>query len=206
MTRDEFRQAKVQIRVDIERELQLARFNRPASASTTNGGTPRATGFTGSSSGHPLGSVAAPACASAVEASSLDLRIHSGAGNFLAALALLCYTEWAGKTEFMKKRHGRDDASGNFNAFFPLLGAPYEARGANPYVMILGKLDVYGKLRCGLAHEYFAKSPITIHMLADHTWRDAVTVDSTSHVTFVVETFFADLMAALDALEKRKTW
>jgi hypothetical protein len=45
------------------------------------------------------------------------LGINPGGRNFLAALGLLCYTEFGGKLRF-----GTDIASANFNQFFDLLG------------------------------------------------------------------------------------
>lgn len=51
-----------------------------------------------------------------------------GGGNLLAALGLLCYTEFAGKLRFgVKRADGSDVASANFNQFFDLLGPEYQA-------------------------------------------------------------------------------
>jgi hypothetical protein len=52
-----------------------------------------------------------------------NLGVIAGGGNFLAALGLLCYTEFGGKLRFAHKRpDGSDLASKNFNDFFDLLG------------------------------------------------------------------------------------
>ena len=53
----------------------------------------------------------------------MKMNIPSGGGNFLAAMALLSYTEFAGKLRYKrKKKDGSDHASENFNLFFDDLG------------------------------------------------------------------------------------
>jgi hypothetical protein len=86
------------------------------------------------------------------------LGLTSGGGNFLAALGLLCYTEFGGKLRFGGKRaDGRDVASANFNQFFDCLGPAYQTFRAQH--------NVYDLFRCGLAHEYYVKKNCTIAML-----------------------------------------
>jgi hypothetical protein len=88
------------------------------------------------------------------------IGINSGGGNFLAALGLLCYTEFAGKLKYNRKKdNGNDSPAENFNLFFDDLGTDYKT------FRILGN-DVYGIFRCGLAHEYYVKGNCTIFMLS----------------------------------------
>lgn len=79
--------------------------------------------------------------------------VSPGGGNFLAALGLLCYTEFGGKLKFGVKR-----ASVNFNRFFDFLGIDYQSFRASPQ-------NVYDIFRCGLAHEYYVKKNCSITML-----------------------------------------
>src|SRR5437899_1268126 len=69
-----------------------------------------------------------------------SLGVNPGGGNFLAALGLLCYTEFGGKLQF-----GHKSASKNFNDFFDLLGTAYNT--------FRKEHNVYDIFRCGLAHE-----------------------------------------------------
>lgn len=132
--------------------------------------------------------------------SDLPSTIHPGGGNFLAALGLLCYTEWAGKLKFAHKhpKSNRDLSSKNFEDFFDRLGnGSYATIRAAP-----ASLDVYDRLRCGLAHEYFAKDPVTIYMLDNARHPSAIYLDTNGAIHFVVERYFGDLMHELEKLEK----
>ena len=72
------------------------------------------------------------------------LGVTPGGGNFLAALGLLCYTEFGGKLRFgVKRKDGKDDPSANFNQFFDLLGPAYKT------FREMHK-KVYDIFRCGL--------------------------------------------------------
>jgi hypothetical protein len=70
--------------------------------------------------------------------------IPLGGANFLAAMGLLSYTEFAGKLKYNeKKKNGKDCAKQNFNRFFDDLGLGYKQfRASCP--------DVYDIFRCGL--------------------------------------------------------
>jgi len=58
----------------------------------------------------------------------LGIPIAPGGGNLLAALGLLCYTEFAGKLRFgYKKANGADASKRNFLGLFDLLGPTYAA-------------------------------------------------------------------------------
>ncbi len=121
------------------------------------------------------------------------LGVTPGGGNFLAALGLLCYTEFGGKIWFgVKRPDGGDVASANFNQFFDLLGADYQAfRLAH---------NVYDIFRCGLAHEYYVKKSCTIVML-EATPGPGIHVDLSGHFRFVVESYYRDLRKAFDTLQ-----
>jgi len=122
------------------------------------------------------------------------LGVNSGGGNFLAALGLLCYTEFAGKLKYnRKKTNGKDSAADNFNLFFDDLGTEYKT------FRILGN-DVYGIFRCGLAHEYYVKRNCTIAMLWQGT-RPGIGKDPCGTYWFIVEKYFQDFKKAFQALE-----
>lgn len=120
------------------------------------------------------------------------LGVAPGGGNFLAALGLLCYTEFCGKLRFGVKRKGKDVASANFNQFFDLLGAPYQIFRAH--------CDVYDIFRCGLAHEYYVKRSCTIAMV-EGTPGAGLRVDPKGHYFIVVESYCRDLKKAFDDLQ-----
>jgi hypothetical protein len=114
------------------------------------------------------------------------LRVLPGGGNFLAALGLLCYTEFGGKLMFNHRA-----ASANFNSFFDLLGPAYKNLRA--------KHNIYNILRCGLAHEYYVKQSCTIAMTS-RTSAPGIHVDEGGHFTFVVEAYSRDMRKAFDGL------
>lgn len=118
-----------------------------------------------------------------------SLGINPGGGNLLAALGLLCYTEFGGKFQF-----GHSKASQNFNAFFDTLGPPY--------VNFHASHNVYDIFRCGLAHEYYVKKNCTIYMFGS-TEQPGIGVDSTGRYWFVVENYAQDLKVAFKALGKQ---
>ena len=115
------------------------------------------------------------------------MGITPGGGNFLAALALLCYTEFGGKLQFGVKR-----PSANFNKFFDALGRDYAAFRAT--------CNVYDVFRCGLAHEYYAKKNCTIAMLSTGPG-PGIGTESTGHHFFIVENYCRDLKTAFDNLQ-----
>lgn len=111
----------------------------------------------------------------------------SGGGNFIAALALLCYTEFAGKLITKK-----DDPVGNFNLFFDKLGSGYKDFRKSH--------NVYNIFRCGLAHEYYVKRSCTIAMLNSKSIR-GISLEGSKYY-FVVEKYFEDFKTAFDALDE----
>ena len=121
------------------------------------------------------------------------LGVTPGGGNFLAALGLLCYTEFGGKLRFgVKRADGSDVASANFNQFFDLLGRDYQAFRA--------KHNVYDIFRCGLAHEYYVKKSCTIYMLARGAG-PGIGAEPSGRYFFVVESYCGDLRKAFDDLQ-----
>jgi hypothetical protein len=133
------------------------------------------------------------------KADAAVLQAHGvtpGGGNFLAALGLLCYTEFGGKLRFnvTRKIKGKtqDVASANFNQFFDLLGAPYQAFRAQH--------NVYDIFRCGLAHEYYVKKSCTIAMV-EGTPGAGLRVDASGHYCIVVESYCRDLKKAFEGLQ-----
>jgi hypothetical protein len=122
-----------------------------------------------------------------------QLRIPRGGGNFLAALGLLCYTEFAGKEKYKcKKKNGTDHANKNFNKYFDELGKDYKAFRASG-------VNVYNIFRCGLAHEYFVKDNCTIFM-KNRVPGPGIGRDKEGKYYFVVETYFRDFMNAYKGL------
>ncbi|MBM3946511.1 MAG: hypothetical protein FJ315_03805 [SAR202 cluster bacterium] len=119
-----------------------------------------------------------------------SLGIAPGGGNFLAALGLLCYTEFAGR---LKYRRGA--ASENFNKFFDDLGPDYQAFR----VGFKRRNEVYDIFRCGLAHEYYVKKSCTIAMLAQGPG-PGIGRDSSGRFYFIVESYGRDLQRAFDRL------
>ncbi len=117
------------------------------------------------------------------------IGINPGGGNFVAALSLLCYTEFAGKI----LSNGKYSASQHFNDFFDLLGEEYKA--------LRHKHKVYDIFRCGLAHEYYVKKNCTIYMLKGDE-EIGIFQDRNKHYHFIVETYFNHFRCAFDKLEE----
>ena len=83
----------------------------------------------------------------------LDWALRGPAAN-LAALGLVAYTEFLGG--LVTGDLGRQGSSGsNFRAFLPYLGSDYQDLARRG-------VDIYERVRCGLAHEYFIKGESTI--------------------------------------------
>jgi len=125
------------------------------------------------------------------ESALRSLGITPGGGNFLAALGLLCYTEFGGKLKYRKKT-----ASENFNKFFDYLGPDYKAFRAS----FRRQNEVYDIFRCGLAHEYYVKKSCDIAMLASSPG-PGIGRDSSGRFYFIVESYCRDLKRAFDQLE-----
>lgn len=115
------------------------------------------------------------------------LGIPAGGGNFLAALGLLCYTEFAGKLKY-----GKRGARQNFDSFFDDLGPDYKAFRQSG-------VNVYNVFRCGLAHEYYVKHSCDIHMTKKKRFLIGIGKDQRGRYWFVIETYIRDFRKALNA-------
>jgi len=112
---------------------------------------------------------------------------HTGGANFMTALALLCYTEAAGR--IINKNN---NSANNFNTFFDELGIKYKNfRQSNP--------KTYDIFRCGLAHAYYVKKNCTIYMLKGKA-TCGIGIDKTNKYYFVVEKYFEDFKKAFESL------
>lgn len=119
--------------------------------------------------------------------------VNEEGGNFLAALGLLCYTEFGGKLKFgVRRQDGTDVSSANFNQFFDLLGAEYQ--------VFRDRYNVYDIFRCGLAHEYYVKQSCIIYMLASGLG-PGIGIDPSGRFYFIVESYCRDLEKAFDSLQ-----
>lgn len=125
------------------------------------------------------------------ESALRSLGITPGGGNFLAALGLLCCTEFGGKLKYRKKT-----ASENFNRFFDYLGPDYKAFRAT----FKRQNEVYDVFRCGLAHEYYVKKSCAIAMLASGQG-PGIGRHPSGQFYFIVESYCRDLKRAFDQLE-----
>jgi len=123
-------------------------------------------------------------------------QVPLGAGNFMAALALLCYTEFGGKLKFNCRRdNGTDLASENFNRFFDEIGPAYQAFRAAGH-------KVYDVFRCGLAHEYYVKKSCTISIRILPEKAAGIGVQADGRYYFAVEPYCRDLERAFSDLEQ----
>jgi hypothetical protein len=113
-------------------------------------------------------------------------RGDQDAGNFLCALALLCYTEVLGgiRRNTLAPGNGRL----NFECFFRELGPGYEQ-------LLDSGVDAYGLFRCGMAHEYLIKGKATVSMLKG-VEPCGIAIASGGHYYFTVERYFEDFRAA----------
>jgi hypothetical protein len=114
------------------------------------------------------------------------------AGNFLCALALACYTEFAGGIKRNKFKIG--EAKNNFNSFFEYMGDGYkDLLKSNP--------GIYNHIRCGLAHEFYVKKSCSIKMPALKK-SIGIEIDEKNNYQFYVGKYFEDFKVALEKLEK----
>ena len=125
--------------------------------------------------------------ANADPTSLTELGVTPGGGNFLAALGLLCYTEFGGKLKFNRKK-----ASANFNEFFDCLGIAYADFRITH--------DVYDDLRCGLAHEYYVKKTCIVSMFGAPQQPGIGFDVNTGCYWFAVDRYAQDMKVAFQAL------
>ncbi len=129
--------------------------------------------------------------ARAPEAAVRAAGVRPGGGNFLAALGLLCYTEFGGRLKY-----NRPTASENFNRFFDDLGPGYKA-------FRLAGHNVYDIFRCGMAHEYMVKRPGSIAMLGAAVPTGIRQLPDDGRFEFIVERYYLDLKRAFEALDEQ---
>jgi hypothetical protein len=116
------------------------------------------------------------------------LITYPGGANFMAALSLLCYSEFAGKIITGKNNQPQE----NFETFFKRLGPEYMA-------FLKSHKDTYSIFRCGLAHEYYTKKTCTIYMLKGKV-SCGIGQEKTGKYFLVVEKYFDDFKKAFDQL------
>lgn len=119
-------------------------------------------------------------------------RSSTPGGNLLAALGLLCYTEFMGGISRGSFTAGSPRK--RFNKFFREMG--------QPYADALGRIDVYEIFRCGLVHEYLVKGRCQIAMLKGLEPCGLGKLPNGQYY-FVVETYFEDFKTACQAVYNR---
>lgn len=112
-----------------------------------------------------------------------------GAPNFLLALGLCCYTEYWGKLLLGIPENQSRKA---FIAFFKRVGNHYENLTND------ATIDVYGDIRCGLAHSYLIEgrdSTINVGL-----GPSGIQYDHKSNTyTFYVSAYFEDFRGTVDS-------
>lgn len=116
-------------------------------------------------------------------------NVSPGGANFMAALALLSYTEFAGR---LKNNDFSDQNSRrNFDDFLKELGPVYQ--------QFLSQHNAYKVFRCGLAHEYYVKKDCIITVRSSVPGKRGIGFDGQKYF-FVIEPYFADFKKAFEAL------
>jgi len=116
-------------------------------------------------------------------------KIPPGGANFMAALALLSYTEFAGRLK--NNDFSEQNSRKNFDDFFVDLGPGYQ--------QFLSQHNAYTIFRCGLAHEYYIKKDCLIAVRSGLPARPGIRFDGQKYL-FVIEPYFADFKKAFEAL------
>ena len=122
-----------------------------------------------------------------------NAKIQPGGGNFMLALALLSYTEFAGrlKNDDFANNTSRGTSKKNFDDFFNDLGAPYQE--------FLTQHNVYNIFRCGLAHEFYVKQDCVIAMRSSSDKTMGIGFANKQY-SFFIEQYFLDFKNAFEAL------
>lgn len=125
-----------------------------------------------------------------------------GDANFLAALGLMEYTEILGGMVVTEKlikngitvKEFPKECRKNFEAFLPYLGECYEKTDKNL------KGGLYGRVRCGLAHEYFIKGSAEIHRdYKDYIDCGIIWEKEKDRIHFYVKNYFEDFKKAAES-------
>jgi len=109
----------------------------------------------------------------------------SAGANFLVALGLCAYTEFFGR---LSSGIPRSSAGKCFRVFFRKLGPCYET-------LVAQRRDVYGDVRCGLAHEYVTEKGSEIN---NGTGPCGIEYLSADQVRLNLVTYFDDFKKAVD--------
>lgn len=114
------------------------------------------------------------------------------AGNFLCALGLMCYTEFAGG--LIRNTFKIGESKKNFNYFFRYMGKKYKE-------LLKNDSSIYKFLRCGLAHEYYVKKNCIIYMpgLRSET---GIRLDKCGVYRLYIGKYFEDFKMAFERFEK----
>jgi hypothetical protein len=114
-----------------------------------------------------------------------------GAGNFLCAVGLLCYTDFAARLWQKAKRMGGNGEAA-FKAFFKTLGPQYES--------FQTKHNVYDWIRGGMVHHYYMKKSFGVSMRGP---KGACGISEQPDGTylFIVAAYATDLLNAMAKLE-----
>ena len=117
---------------------------------------------------------------------TIDLVDSSrGAPNFMLAMVLCAYTEFWGKL----MRPGKEDKQ-CFDTFFCQLGTKYQE------VMNHPNTNIYGRIRCGLIHEYLVKGNAEITIEGGEC---GIEYDGkTKKYTINIKRYFQDFRVAVD--------
>lgn len=114
-----------------------------------------------------------------------------GAGNVLAALGLVAYTEAIGRVWNRNVSAAKTKNGANFNACFDAMGVGYP--GWRARFEKRERATLYNALRNGLAHEYAPKVPFKVVMTGKP--RVAIVRRGGGYV-FVVEAYLRDFRSA----------
>lgn len=115
--------------------------------------------------------------------------VPPGGGNFVAALALLSYTEYGGR---LKNNDFSDGNSRkNFDDFLADLGPAYK--------QFLVQHNAYKIFRCGLAHEYYVKKDCVIAVRSRTQLSAGIGHDGARYF-FIVQKYFEDFRIAFEGL------
>ena len=116
------------------------------------------------------------------------LGIPPGGGNFLAALCLLSYTEYAGRV--LNNDFSDSNSRANFDSFFNLIGTEYKVFNEAH--------SVYKTFRCGLAHEYYVKESCVIAVTS--TQKGIGIRWDGQRYQFILDSYYNDFMKKLSEL------
>lgn len=121
------------------------------------------------------------------------MNVTPGGGNWLAALAVLCYTEFAGSIITGKS----DPCRVNFETFLRGMGQGYAD-------LLDSGMNAYKLFRCGMAHEYFAKDSIEVTMFGSPKSGAGIGRLADGRLYFCLQPYYNDFTKAFDTLGKSR--